>query len=182
MSTRHSHNILAFREMTQHLRTLLHLEASLTKILHLGMILGHSRGIYHQRRVHKTVGRGDMLHSILIADLGTLCFECLRQWGLGAVVARHHLLLVEEITGKGTHSYATNTHKIYVIKVFHTTTPFQSDAPHARQRPPRPTSLYSLRAAADAPCRRATPAHAPYPLSQPPHHAPSRQHPSPPMP
>ena len=61
-----------------------------------------------------------MLHAILIADLGTLRFKCLRQWGLGAVVARHHLLLVEEITGKGTHSNAANTHKIYVIKVFHT--------------------------------------------------------------
>ena len=108
MGARHGHDVFAFGQVAEHLRTLLDREAAVAEVAELAVLLGYGGGVDHDR-----VGRvgecgGDEPHVVFVVDRRPFAGQLAGQAGLGAVVSGHAFAFVQEIAGQGAHADAAD--------------------------------------------------------------------------
>ena len=116
---RHAQAAAAAGDETQHLRTLVQLEAMFAKPHQLGVVGGHGGGIDHERRVRASAIVGDEVGIFFEVQACSFGYELLGQGAGRAVVAGHLFAPRQEVADEGTHADASCADEIDGLYAFY---------------------------------------------------------------
>ena len=116
--TSHTESLMLACQRSQHLGTLLDVEAVVAEELQFLMFGRDSRGIDDQTRLRLAAGSGNGIDILFVMDEHTLRLQLTRQRAGSLVVASHDKAFLEEVASDGTHSDASGSYKIDCFYIF----------------------------------------------------------------
>ena len=102
---------------TQHLRALLYLEAIFAEVDQLFVVVGDGWSVYHEARLGVFASLRYLVNIFFVVQEHALLLQLLCQLGRCLIVPSHHVTLLDEVTGNGTHANAARPYEIYCFNV-----------------------------------------------------------------